>query len=125
MNPCSRNGLAGRRERLPDETGGDPKYPAGVLSGDIYLSAAMHSRLLRRLAAPRGDISTPLIAGLSEREFEVLHLLGLGFGTRQIAEKLHRSIKTIETHRASLKEKLGLESATELVRFAVQRMEGE
>ncbi len=63
--------------------------------------------------------------GLSEREFEVLHLLGLGFGTRQIAEKLHRSIKTIETHRASLKEKLGLESATEPVRFAVRRLEGE
>jgi DNA-binding NarL/FixJ family response regulator len=96
-----------------------------VLSGDIYLSAAMHSRLLRRLAAPRGDIPGPLIAGLSEREFEVLHLLGLGFGTRQIAEKLHRSTKTIEAHRARLKEKLGLERATELVRFAVRQLEGE
>jgi DNA-binding NarL/FixJ family response regulator len=95
-----------------------------VLSGDIYLSAAMHSRLLRRLVAPRGGVPGP-IAGLSEREFEVLHFLGLGFGTRQIAEKLHRSIKTIEAHRASLKEKLGLKSATELVRFAVQQMEGE
>ncbi|MFH0341145.1 MAG: response regulator transcription factor [Chromatiales bacterium] len=52
-------------------------------------------------------------------------MLGLGFGTRQIAEELNRSIKTIETHRASLKEKLGLKSATELVRFAVRQLEGE
>lgn len=96
-----------------------------VLSGDIYISAAMHSRLLQRLVAPRGGAPGPGIAGLSEREFEVLHLLGLGFGTRQIAAALNRSIKTIESHRASLKEKLGLKSAMELVRFAVQQSQGE
>ncbi|MES2978822.1 MAG: response regulator transcription factor [Pseudomonadota bacterium] len=90
-----------------------------ILAGDIYLSAAMHSQISRRLLGPRVDTSTA-IAGLSEREFEVLHLLGLGFGTRQIAEKLNRSVKTIETHRASLKEKLHLGSGSELVHFAVQ-----
>lgn len=95
-----------------------------VLRGESYLSTAMHRRLSERLVAPRGD-APGSIGGLSEREFEVLHLLGLGFGTRQIAAKLNRSIKTIETHRASLKEKLGLTSAVELVRFAVQQLDGE
>lgn len=90
-----------------------------VLAGDVYLSDAMHNRLSRRLM-DAGRESTSPVAGLTAREFEVLHLLGLGFGTRQIAEKLNRSVKTIESHRASLKEKLQLDSGTELVRFAVQ-----
>ena len=55
---------------------------------------------------------------LTTREFEVLRLLGLGFGTRQIAEKLNRSVKTIEAHRANIKEKLGLKTGMELIRFA-------
>ncbi|MDO9199140.1 response regulator transcription factor [Rhodoferax sp.] len=93
-----------------------------VLAGDIYLSAAMHGRLAQRLLAPQGGTPSP-IAGLSEREFEILHLLGLGFGTRQIADKLNRSIKTIEAHRASLKDKLQLKSGAELVRFAIQCLE--
>ena len=95
-----------------------------VLSGGIYLSVAMHGRLAQKLATPGSVIASP-IAGLSEREFEVLHLLGLGFSTRQISEKLNRSIKTIETHRASLKEKLQLQSGADLVRFAGQWLEGQ
>ena len=90
-----------------------------VLAGGIYLSAAMHLRLAQRLATPSRSTTGP-IAGLSQREFEILHLIGLGFGTRQISEKLNRSIKTIETHRASLKDKLQLKSGVELVRFASQ-----
>ena len=90
-----------------------------VLSGGIYLSEAMHLRLAQKVVAPGGSIETS-IAGLSQREFEILHLLGLGFGTRQISEKLNRSVKTIEAHRASLKEKLHLESGAALVRFASQ-----
>ncbi len=95
-----------------------------VLSGGIYLSDAMHRRLAQKLATPGGVIASP-IAGLSEREFEILHLLGLGFSTRGISEKLNRSIKTIETHRASLKEKLQLQSGADLVRFAGQWLEGQ
>lgn len=90
-----------------------------ILAGDVYLSDAMHRQLSRRVLGHRGVPGGP-IAGLSEREFEILHLLGLGFGTRQIALKLNRSIKTIETHRASLKEKLQLGSGNELIHFAVQ-----
>lgn len=101
-----------------------------VLAGDIYLSAAMHGRLSQQLAAPRSGVAgggpgqpASLMGGLSEREFEILHLLGLGFGTRQIADKLNRSVKTIEAHRASLKEKLQQKSGADLVRFAAQWLE--
>lgn len=90
-----------------------------VLAGDVYLSDAMHTQMLRRMISPVATPASP-VTGLSEREFEVLHLLGLGFSTRQIAEKLNRSIKTIETHRASLKEKLNLDRGTDLAHFAFQ-----
>ncbi len=99
-----------------------------VLAGHVYLSVAMQGRLSQQML--RGQRGNPLTKGanpqtgltsnLSEREFEVLHLLGLGFGTSQIAGKLSRSIKTIETHRAHLKEKLQLDNGAELVRFAHQ-----
>ena len=93
-----------------------------VLAGEIYLSAAMHSRLSQQLAAPRR--STPsLVSALTEREFEILLLLSSGLGTREISEKLNRSVKTIETHRASLKDKLQLKNGAELLRFAVQWLE--
>ena len=90
-----------------------------VLAGEIYLSAAMHQRLTRKIATPDAPSLSPIM-GVSAREFEVLHLIGLGFGTRQISEKLNRSIKTIESHRANLKDKLKLESSSDLVRFAVR-----
>jgi len=95
-----------------------------VLAGNVYLSVAMHSVLTQRLVRSRSDSASPL-AGLSEREFEILHLIGLGFGTRQIAEKLSRSIKTIEAHRANLKEKLHIKSGRDLIRFAVQMLEAD
>jgi two-component system, NarL family, response regulator FusR len=90
-----------------------------ILAGGIYLSDEMHALLLDRIrshAAGR-DTSDPTNC-LTTREFEVLRLLGLGFGTRQIAEKLTRSIKTIEAHRANIKEKLGLKTGMQLIRFA-------
>ena len=59
------------------------------------------------------------VAKLSDREFEVLRLLGRGFGSREIAEALSLSVKTVETHRAHIKEKLGFKEAGEMVRFAI------
>jgi DNA-binding NarL/FixJ family response regulator len=90
-----------------------------VLAGEIYLSDAMHNQLAQKLRTPDAD-GTSAIAGLTEREFEIFYLLGLGFGTRQISEKVNRSIKTIEAHRASLKDKLNFDTGIELVRFAVR-----
>ena len=95
-----------------------------VLAGNIYLSAAMHEKLARALVVPR-KTPTGSIASLSEREFEVLHLIGLGFSTREIAGKLNRSIKTIETHQANIKEKLGIANGKELMRFAIQWIESQ
>lgn len=92
-----------------------------VLAGNIYLSKAMYNSLSQRLIT--SGMSRSPIADLTEREFVILQLFGLGFGTRQIAEKLSRSIKTIEAHRANIKEKLQLKSGRELIRFAVKLLE--
>jgi DNA-binding NarL/FixJ family response regulator len=93
-----------------------------VLAGNIYLSAAMHDKLARALTVPR-KLPTGSIANLSEREFEVLHLIGLGFSTREIAGKLNRSVKTIEAHQANIREKLAIPNGKELMRFAIQWIE--
>ncbi|MGH8787108.1 MAG: response regulator [Cupriavidus necator] len=95
-----------------------------VLAGNIYLSASMHEKLARTLTASR-KMPTGPISRLSEREFEVLHLIGLGFSTREIAEKLNRSIKTIDAHRANIKEKLDIPNGKELMRFAIQWIESQ
>ncbi|WP_454765793.1 response regulator [Cupriavidus campinensis] len=95
-----------------------------VLAGNVYLSAAMHEKLARALAAPK-RIPAGSVASLSEREFEVLHLIGLGFGTREIAGKLNRSVKTIEAHQANIKEKLDIPNGKELMRFAIQWIENQ
>ena len=77
------------------------------------------------MLTPSGDTASSATTGLSDRELEVLRLIGLGFGTSQIAAKLNRSVKTIETHRIRLKEKLGCATSAELVKFAVQWVENE
>jgi len=93
-----------------------------VLMGRIYLSAEMHGRITQRLVAPQSVASNPL-AGLTDREFEIMHLIALGLGTREISEKLNRSIKTIEAHRANLRNKLKLKNSRDLIRFAIHHME--
>jgi DNA-binding NarL/FixJ family response regulator len=91
-----------------------------ILSGEIYLSDRMANKLLHRyLSGSAADMSSRLSA-LSDRELEVFRLIGDGRSTRQIAEKLHLSIKTVETYQAHIKEKLSLRSGRELVQHAVQ-----
>lgn len=91
-----------------------------VLRGQIYLSESMTSRLLDGFLASRGgDSGTPLDS-LSDRELEVYELVGRGLSTRQIAEKLNLSVKTVEAHREHIKGKLKLKNATELLRHATQ-----
>jgi len=60
------------------------------------------------------------VGGLTDREFQVFQMIGEGLETREIAEKLHLSIKTVETHRERIKKKLNLDSATKLAKFAIQ-----
>jgi DNA-binding NarL/FixJ family response regulator len=66
-----------------------------------------------------GTESSP-VEKLTDREFEVFQFIAQGKGTRDIAEKLHLSVKTVEVHRANIKAKLKLKSASELVHFAVR-----
>src|SRR5271170_6120480 len=90
-----------------------------ILSGDIYLSDRMANKLLHQYISGAPADMTRLSA-LSDRELEVFRLIGEGRSTRQIAEKLHLSIKTVETYQAHIKEKLSLQSGRELVQHAIQ-----
>ena len=90
-----------------------------VMSGRIYLSDAMSSRLLHQFVDGRTEAGSA-VDSLSDRELEVFQLIGQGLGTGEIARRLHLSPKTIETYRAHIKEKMNLESATELLQHAIQ-----
>jgi len=91
-----------------------------VLSGALYVSDRMSARLLQQAISGHPGESGGSIERLGDRELEVLELIGRGLGTRQIANQLHLSVKTIESHRAHIKEKLGLKSASELTLYAVR-----
>jgi len=91
-----------------------------VLRGDIYVSDRLSPKLLKRLIAGTPDDDEPLVSKLSDRELQVFLLIGEGRGTQEIADQLHLSVKTIETYRAHLKEKLGLKDARELVQYAIR-----
>lgn len=95
-----------------------------VLRGEIYLSERMQSKILQRVInGEEGGLSA--IDLLSDRELEVFRLIGHGYSTSDISRELQRSVKTVETHRAHLKDKLGLKNAAELTHFAVQWIEQE
>jgi DNA-binding NarL/FixJ family response regulator len=88
-----------------------------VARGEIALSQPTSDRLVRRGVRPAQQPVTG-VESLSDRELEVFELIGRGLGTREIAERLCLSTKTIETHREHIKTKLNLESGTELSRHA-------
>lgn len=96
-----------------------------VLEGEIYLSDAMKEKMLHRLVRSKKDEVVFTIDTLSDREMEVFQLIGNGYGTRQIAEKLHLSVKTIDSYREHLKLKLRLEKGSDLVRHAIQWVRSE
>ena len=90
-----------------------------ITAGDIYVTPRFSERLVfKAIQSLEGGMGSP-VDRLSDRELEVLRLLGKGLGTRDIARTLHLSVKTIETHRAHIKEKLGFKEAAEMIRFAI------
>lgn len=91
-----------------------------VLRGEVYLSERMASRMVNRLVAGPQNVGGSPIERLSDREFEVFQMIGQGVGPSDIAEKLGLSVKTVETHRERIKEKLNLASGSELIRYAMQ-----
>lgn len=96
-----------------------------VLAGDLYLSEKMKEKMLHRLVRSRKNEVVFTIDTLSDREMEVFQLIGNGFGTRQIADKLNLSVKTIDSYREHLKLKLRLEKGSDLVRHAIQWVRSE
>src|ERR1700722_8510720 len=91
-----------------------------ILSGEIYVSDRIGNKMLKHYITGSGTLRHSSIADLSDRELEVFRLIGEGHGTRQIAEELHLSVKTVESYQAHIKEKLSLRSARELMQHAIQ-----
>ena len=91
-----------------------------ILGGDIYVSDRMANRMLHQIRGGNQVEQRSPIAGLTDRELEVFRLIGEGHGTRQIAEELHISVKTVESYQAHIKDKLSLKNARELVQRAIQ-----
>jgi len=91
-----------------------------VLAGEIYLSPRMSARILNRLAKGKDKEGASPISALSDRELQIFTMIGQGTSSREIADSLSLSIKTIETHRERIKDKLNLKNATELLRYAMR-----
>jgi DNA-binding NarL/FixJ family response regulator len=116
---------AGAQGYVMKEAGGENLLAAirQVLDGQVYVSPRMSARILNSYSGQRPRGSHSPIEKLSDREFEVFQMIGQGKSTRAIAEQLHLSPKTVDVHRAHIKEKLGLTDATALVRHAVRWVE--
>jgi DNA-binding NarL/FixJ family response regulator len=92
-----------------------------VLRGDLYVSPSMSGRMIEEFVqGGSGNGGCSIADKLTDRELEILQLIGQGHGVQQIARELNLSAKTVETHRAHIKEKLNFQTARELARFAVQ-----
>jgi DNA-binding NarL/FixJ family response regulator len=91
-----------------------------VIDGKIYLSPRMTERLLQRAVGAIPQLVQSPFETLTDRELEIFKMIGKGMTTRQIANDLHLSVKTVETHRENIKGKLNLPNSAELSREAVQ-----
>lgn len=91
-----------------------------VLGGGLYVSDAVASRMLQGVVGTRTKMDGPLIERLTDRELEILEMIGNGVATKNIADRLAISTRTVEAHRAHIKEKLGISDGPALVRYAVQ-----
>jgi DNA-binding NarL/FixJ family response regulator len=89
-----------------------------VLAGQVYLTRGMAALLLHKFVGVTGKASREGVQNLTDRELHVLHLLGAGLSTREIAAELKLSFKTVETHRENIKRKLGLQGAAALIHYA-------
>jgi len=96
-----------------------------ILTGEIYLSDPMAAKILRKVAGGKADVASSPVERLSDRELEVFQLIGIGLGTRHIAERISRSVKTVETYREHIKQKLDLKDAAELTQAAIQWLQSQ
>jgi DNA-binding NarL/FixJ family response regulator len=91
-----------------------------VLNGEIYVSEKMASRMVNKLVLGQSAQPGFSVDRLTDRELEVFQSIGRGLGTRRIAEELHLGIKTVESYRARIKDKLKLQDSTQLLQHAIQ-----
>jgi DNA-binding NarL/FixJ family response regulator len=91
-----------------------------ILQGDVYLSDRLTNTMLQQYVRGAAPTKRSPLVNLTDRELEVFRLIGEGHGTRQIADELHLSVKTIESYQAHIKEKLALRNARELVQHAIE-----
>jgi DNA-binding NarL/FixJ family response regulator len=118
---------AGARGYVMKQEGGKKIAQAirQVLDGHICVSEKMSAKILEIFSGRRADVAASPVEKLTDREFEVFQLIGQGIETKQMADKLHLSTKTIEVHRANIKAKLNLNSMAELIRYAVRWVESQ
>jgi DNA-binding NarL/FixJ family response regulator len=116
---------AGGRGYVMKQAGGKKLMEAirTVLAGQIYVSANTSARILESLSRTGAEAPATGVESLSDREFEIFRLIGQGETTRDIAQKLNLSVKTVEVHRLNIKTKLKLTTANELIHFAVRWMQ--
>jgi len=96
-----------------------------LLEGDLYVSKKVAALAVRKMVESRSEVEGTEVDALSDREIQVFRLLGTGKGTRDIAESLGLSYKTIETYRENIKHKLNLPDATALVHRATEWLQGQ
>jgi DNA-binding NarL/FixJ family response regulator len=118
---------AGGRGYVMKQEGGKKLLEAirQVFAGHIYVSPSMSARILEIFSGHRTETAGSRVEGLTDREFEVFRLIGEGASTRDIAKRLHLSVKTVEVHRLNIKGKLKLSTASELVHYAVRWMQAQ
>jgi DNA-binding NarL/FixJ family response regulator len=95
-----------------------------VLAGGIYVSEAVGNSMIQKFAAGGTYASANPIDRLSNRELQILHMIGKGLSTREAADALNLSIKTVESHRQRIKRKLNLSTGSQLVQYAVNWFSG-
>lgn len=119
---CERALRAGAQGYLMKEVASENIMDAlhQVLQGELYISDTMSRRFLHKMVGGRTVAIQSPVEMLSDRELEIFRLIGQGFKASQIAERLHLSVKTVETYRARIKEKLDLADASELLQYAIK-----
>lgn len=118
---------SGARGYLMKEAGSEKLLQAvhQVLGGEVAVSPKLSAKILDMFSAKRPRGSDSPVEKLSDREFEVFQLIGYGRTTKEIAQQLHLSEKTVAVHRGHIKEKLGIAHINDLIRHAARWVETE
>ncbi|MCF6313947.1 MAG: response regulator transcription factor [Verrucomicrobiales bacterium] len=116
---------AGARGYIMKEEAADKLIEAihTILVGRIYVSGEMSARIIEMFSGNSSTKQAAPLSRLTDRELEVFEEIGRGKATREVAEMLGISARTVDAHRAHLKKKLGLKDGSELVRYAVRWVE--